>query len=85
VRELCLAAREMGLTALALTDHNGLYGAVRFFQAAQEAGIKPIIGVEFDVERQEIGDRRQETGERQTAHLVYWRWITRGTPICAGW
>jgi error-prone DNA polymerase len=32
--------------ALSLTDHDGLYGAVRFVRAAQEAGIKPILGAE---------------------------------------
>ena len=81
VRELCLAAREMGMTALALTDHNGLYGAVRFFQAAKEAGIKPIIGAEFDVERQEAGDRRQ--GKRHISFCS--QRTTRGIRTCAAW
>jgi len=43
-------ARELGMEALALTDHDGLYGAVRFWKAAQEQGVKPIIGVEMEVE-----------------------------------
>jgi error-prone DNA polymerase len=37
----------LGCPALALTDHDGLYGAVRFWQAARERGIKPIIGAEI--------------------------------------
>ena len=42
------AALDMG--ALALTDHDGVYGAVRFYQAARERGIKPILGVELTLE-----------------------------------
>jgi len=37
----------LGYTALALTDHNGLYGTVRFWRAARERGIKPLIGAEI--------------------------------------
>jgi DNA polymerase-3 subunit alpha len=45
--ELVLAAKKAGMKALALTDHNGLYGAVEFYQKAREYGIKPIIGAEI--------------------------------------
>ncbi len=47
-------AAEWGMPAVAVTDHNTLAGAVRFYQAARSAGIKPIIGVEFTVEL--VGD-----------------------------
>jgi error-prone DNA polymerase len=40
-------ARDLGMTALALTDHHGLYGVVRFIHAARAHGIKPIVGVEI--------------------------------------
>lgn len=40
-------ALEMGFTAVALTDKNGLYGAIRFYRAATKAGIKPVIGTEL--------------------------------------
>jgi DNA polymerase III alpha subunit len=39
-------AKEMGFDAIALTDKNGLYGAVRFYKAARSESIKPIIGSE---------------------------------------
>jgi len=39
-------AAMLGYVALALTDHDGLYGAVRFWGAAKARGIKPIIGAE---------------------------------------
>jgi len=38
------------MPAVALTDTNGLYAAVQFYKLAQEAGIKPIVGVVLDVE-----------------------------------
>ncbi len=50
IPELVAAAAGMGMPALAATDHEGLYGAVRFYQACKEAGIKPIVGVELTVE-----------------------------------
>jgi DNA polymerase-3 subunit alpha len=45
--DLVLAAKKQGMKALALTDHNGLYGAVEFYQKALEHKIKPIIGAEL--------------------------------------
>lgn len=41
---LCLEARAMGMTHLALTDRNGLYGIPHFLACAYEAGITPIVG-----------------------------------------
>ena len=43
-------AAEFGMTAMALTDHNCLSGAVEFHKAALELGIKPIQGVEITIE-----------------------------------
>jgi error-prone DNA polymerase len=43
-------AAALGYRALALTDHDGLYGAVRFWQAARERGIRPIIGAEIGLD-----------------------------------
>ena len=50
IEELVSRAAGMGQTALALTDHDGLYGAVRFAKACAKHGIKPIFGVEVRVE-----------------------------------
>ena len=57
IPELVAAAAGMGMPALAATDHEGLYGAVRFYQACKAAGIKPIVGVELTVEPA-VGRRR---------------------------
>ena len=42
-------AKQHGLSAIALTDTGNLHGAVEFVQAAQRAGIKPILGTELRV------------------------------------
>jgi error-prone DNA polymerase len=44
-------ASALGQPALALTDRDGLYGAVRFVQACDEAGIAPVLGVDLAVGR----------------------------------
>ncbi|HEY2887598.1 MAG TPA: PHP domain-containing protein [Candidatus Limnocylindrales bacterium] len=49
VDELVEQALALGLTGLAVTDHNGLYGVVRFASAAREAGLRPVIGVEIEL------------------------------------
>jgi DNA polymerase-3 subunit alpha len=48
-RELAQRTRELGMTAVALTDHGGLFGAVPFYKAALEEGVKPILGCEVYV------------------------------------
>lgn len=47
IGDLALRAASLGMRALALTDTNGLYGAVPFYLAARSAGVKPIIGAEI--------------------------------------
>ncbi|HEV8401960.1 MAG TPA: PHP domain-containing protein [Candidatus Limnocylindrales bacterium] len=47
--DLVERAIELGLTGLAVTDHNGLYGAVRFASAAEAGGLHPVIGVEIEL------------------------------------
>jgi len=49
VEDLVARGVEVGLSGLAITDHNGLYGVVRFASAAQDAGLRPIIGLEVEL------------------------------------
>jgi len=65
---LVARAGELEMDALALTDHDGLYGAVRFVLAAQQAGIKPILGSEVTLAGEGPDDESHltllvETGE----------------------
>src|SRR6516165_749692 len=46
MRELMVKAAEFHMPAVAVTDHGNLFGAIEFYQEAQRAGIKPIIGCE---------------------------------------
>lgn len=49
VEELAARAAAVGMPALALTDHDAVYGAVRFLRAAREQGIQPILGTELSL------------------------------------
>lgn len=48
VEDLAGRAAALGMPALALTDHDGMYGAVRFSQACRVAGVRPILGAELE-------------------------------------
>ncbi len=46
IEQLLDRAKELGQTSLAITDHGVMYGAIEFYKAAKDRGIKPIIGCE---------------------------------------
>ncbi|MBR2490277.1 MAG: DNA polymerase III subunit alpha, partial [Ruminiclostridium sp.] len=62
-------AQELGQTAIAVTDHGVMYGAVDFYKAAKAAGIKPIIGCEVYVAPRTRFDKVHELDDRPR-HLV---------------
>jgi DNA polymerase-3 subunit alpha len=47
VEKLCQRAKELGMPAVAMTDHGNIFGAVHFVNAAKHEGIKPIVGCEL--------------------------------------
>ena len=49
--------KELGQTAVAITDHGVMYGCIDFYKAAKAAGVKPIIGCEVYLARRSITDR----------------------------
>lgn len=51
LEELVEHAASQGWKQIALTDLNGIYGAVWFWDFAQDAGIRPIIGAEFETSK----------------------------------
>jgi DNA polymerase-3 subunit alpha len=61
-------ARELKFPALAITDHGVLYGAVDFYKAAREGGIKPIIGCEVYVAPGSRFDKKTAAGGRDAYH-----------------
>ena len=58
-------ARSCGMPAMAITDHGNMFGAIQFYSAARDAGIKPIIGIEAYVAR---GGRREKS--ERPYHLI---------------
>ena len=72
---LVARAVELGLPALALTDHDGLYGAVAFWRAARAQGIQPIIGAELTLAH---GSHLTLLAENQAGYANLSRLISRG-------
>lgn len=69
VKKMAKRAKDLGMTALAITDHGGMYGVIKFYQACKEIGIKPIIGCEIYVARRSLHDK--EAGvDKDYNHLV---------------
>ena len=56
-REMTQRAAEMGMKALAVTDHGAMYGTIEFYTSARAAGIKPIIGIEQYVATRRMTDK----------------------------
>src|SRR3954465_10612922 len=68
VQLLCKRAKELGMPAVAMTDHGNIFGAVHFVNAAKEAGIKPIVGCELYVCKKE--DHRADPQGDSYNHLL---------------
>ena len=68
VKKLCERVAKLGQKSVAMTDHGNIYGAVHFFNAAKEYGVKPILGCELYVCKAE--DHRAETPNDQYNHLL---------------
>ena len=60
-------AAENNMTALGMTDHGNIFGAIHFYKAAKKAGIKPIIGCEAYIAS---GARTDKSPQSQTHHLT---------------
>jgi DNA polymerase-3 subunit alpha len=63
-------AQRLGMPAVAVTDHGSMFGALRFFEAARAAGVKPIIGVEAYVAPGSRFDRNPGESEEKYYHLT---------------
>lgn len=69
IEELVERVKELGQTSVAVTDHGNLYAAVTFAQAAENAGIHPIIGCEVYTARRTRFDKEHQL-DRKSDHLV---------------
>ncbi len=90
LNRLCSAAKERGQSAIAITDHGNLFGAVDFYKEAKKAGIKAIIGCEVYVAARSRFDKvhgvdsnrhhlvllcKNETGYQNLIKLVSSAWV----------
>ncbi len=69
IKESVARAAELGMPALAITDHGVMYGVIDFYKAAKKAGVKPVIGCEVYVAPRSRTDRDPRRDSRQH-HLV---------------
>lgn len=69
IPDLVRTAHELGMPAVALTDHGTLFGAVEFYRAAKAVGIKPIIGMEAYLAPRGMRDRDSEL-DKNAFHLL---------------
>jgi DNA polymerase-3 subunit alpha len=69
IPDLTRRTAELGMPALAITDHGAMYGAIEFYAACTNAGIKPIIGVETYVAPRSHGDKEAKV-DANPYHMI---------------
>ncbi|MEA3459543.1 MAG: DNA polymerase III subunit alpha, partial [Chloroflexota bacterium] len=69
VDDLARRAAELGMSALALTDHGAMYGAIEFYQAAKKHHVKPIIGLEAYVAPRGM-KQRDSKKDKSSYHFI---------------
>jgi DNA polymerase-3 subunit alpha len=67
MEQLVKKAASLEMPAIALTDHGNLFGAVEFYQAAEQAKVKPIIGCEIYVAPGSMHDKKTTNGGKDAA------------------
>ncbi len=68
IPQLITRAKELGMSAVAITDHGSMYGAIDFYSAARTAGVKPILGCEVYVA--ETHRAARDASNRNPYHLT---------------
>ncbi|MDL1912361.1 DNA polymerase III subunit alpha [Chloroflexi bacterium CFX6] len=69
IKRLVKRVKELDMPAVAITDHGTMFGVMDFYKAAQEAGVKPIIGVEAYMAARTMRDRDAKL-DRTSTHLL---------------
>ena len=59
--------KDLGMDAVALTDHGNMYGAIAFYKACKDAGVKPILGCEVYISEKDM-TLKDRTNKRY--HLI---------------
>ena len=69
-KDLAKRAAQLGMPAVAMTDHGNLYGAIQFYKACKDQKIKPILGCEIYLAPTTFDDRREIPGRKRATHLT---------------
>lgn len=70
IPDLMKKAKSLGMPAVAMTDHGNLFGAIEFYQEANKAGVKPIIGCEIYLAPGSMWEKKDVTGRKRSSHLT---------------
>ena len=70
IPDLLKKVKELGMNSCAITDHGNLYGALEFYQKAQEAGVNPILGYEAYIAPGHRTDRTASKMKDASFHLT---------------
>ena len=70
VKKLVQRAKDLEMPALAITDHGTMFGVIEFYNAALQAGIKPIIGIETYMAARGMGDKDGKEDKRSSHMLL---------------
>jgi DNA polymerase III subunit alpha len=68
IENLIKKTKELGMTAVAMTDHGNIFGAVEFYNTAKQYGVKPIIGCEVYVASESRLEKSSRNGLRDASH-----------------
>ncbi len=69
-KELAARTAELGMPAVAMTDHGNLYGTIDFYQACKKAGVKPILGCEIYLSPGSAEDKKKILNRKSATHLT---------------
>lgn len=69
IKDLPVRAKELGMNAIAITDHGVMFGAIDFYKACKANGVKPIIGCEVYVAPRGRKDKEPKIDEKYN-HLI---------------
>ncbi len=69
-KQVAARAKELGMPAVAMTDHGNLYGAIAFYQACRAAEVKPILGCEIYLAPASQADKKDIPGRKRATHMT---------------
>ena len=70
IKDLVKKATAYGMPAVAMTDHGNLFGAIEFYQTAQKAGLKPIIGCEVYLAPGSMHEKKASSAKDAASHFT---------------